>query len=259
MSAKIFAVANQKGGVGKTTTAVNLAASLAYLKQRVLLVDLDPQGNATTASGLQKQPRTISVYHGLIGSEEVDAICERSGGNDYDVWPANRELSGAEVELIDFANRNTMLKRMTEQVKDKYDYILIDCPPALNLLTINGLCAAQWVIIPMQCEYFAMEGLSDLLNTVRKIQERANPELHIRAIIRTMFDGRNTLARQVSEQLESCFPSQLFKTVIPRNVRLAEAPSFGKVALSYDKSSNGAKAYLELAKEILSDSLNEAA
>ena len=250
MTANIIAITNQKGGVGKTTTAVNLAAALAERGKRVLLIDLDPQGNATTASGVAKLELPFSVYHLLLGLAEVSDVVARSV-SDYDIWPTNRDLAGAEIELINFEDRNERLKRMVKTVQNDYDYILMDCPPALNLLTINGLCAAQSVIIPMQCEYFALEGLSDLVNTVRSIRKQMNPQLSIQGLLRTMFDPRSVLTQQVSAQLEKHFAGKVYETVIPRNVRLAEAPSFGLSVFQHDQQSRGAKAYLTLADEIL--------
>jgi len=253
MNAEIIAIANQKGGVGKTTTAVNLASGLAHHGQRVLLIDLDPQANATTASGEQKEKISTSLYHVLLGLAEPETLGVRSGSNTYDVWPANRELAGAEVELVDLANRHERLKNSVSGLLSMYDFILVDCPPALNLLTINGLCAANWVIIPMQCEYFALEGLTDLVNTIRTIRRQMNPKLQIRGLLRTMFDPRNMLTQQVSAQLEKHFPNKVYQTVIPRNIRLAEAPSYGVPVLEYDRRSRGAKAYLAVVEEILSD------
>lgn len=249
---KVLAVTNQKGGVGKTTTAINLAASLAKIKQRVLLVDLDPQGNATTGSGVDKRNLTATVYHVLLGSKTIAEVCVRAEIGKYDVVPANRDLAGAEIELIELDNRETILKRALEPILANYDYILIDCPPALNLLTLNGLCAARTVIIPMQCEYYALEGLSDLVNTIRRVRNNLNPSLEIEGLLRTMFDPRNTLAQQVSDQLQQHFGNKVYQTVIPRNIRLAEAPSYGLPVLYHDNLSKGTLAYLALADEILS-------
>lgn len=249
--ARIMAVTNQKGGVGKTTTAVNLAASLAFLGQRVLLVDLDPQGNATMASGVDKASLARTVYQILLGELGVAEVRQKSESAGYDILPANRNLGGAEVELVDLEQRETRLYRALQAVGEEYDYIVIDCPPALNLLTLNGLVAADTVMIPMQCEYFALEGLSDLVNTLRKLKKTLNPRIEIEGLLRCMFDNRSTLSQQVSEQLKLHFGDKVYTAVVPRNVRLAEAPSYGVPALQYDKSSKGAQAYLALAQEIL--------
>ncbi|NUE66011.1 MULTISPECIES: ParA family protein [Snodgrassella] len=251
MSAHIIAVANQKGGVGKTTTVVNLAASLVEKKSRVLIVDLDPQGNATTGSGINKGNVTSGVYAVLLGNEEIhNAIMPAQNGG-FDVLPANRALAGAEVELVQELAREMRLKNALAQVVGQYDYIIIDCPPTLTLLTINGLVAARHIIVPMLCEYYALEGISDLIATVRKIRQAINPQLDILGIVRTLYDPRSLLAKQVDEQLSAHFPDKLFSTPIPRNIRLAEAPSHGMPALQYDPRATGTKAYLALADEIL--------
>jgi chromosome partitioning protein len=248
---KVFAITNQKGGVGKTTTAVNLAASLAARHQRVLLVDLDPQGNATTGSGIDKSHLRRSVYHVLLGQASVADVEVRSPTGNYTVLPSNRELAGAEVELVDFPNREFQLRRALGECDERFDLALIDCPPALNMLTVNGLAAASKVLIPMQCEYYALEGLSDLVQTIKRVRHHLNPQLEIEGLLRTMFDPRNQLSQQVAAQLEHHFGAKLYRTVVPRNVRLAEAPSHGKAALHYDASSKGAVAYQDLAVELL--------
>jgi chromosome partitioning protein len=249
--ARILAITNQKGGVGKTTTGVNLAASLAAARRRVLLVDLDPQGNATMGSGVDKRSQQATVYQVLLGSHSVADVRVRSEQGGYDLVPANRELAGAEVELVEMEHRETQLKDALAAVAHEYDFILIDCPPALNLLTVNGLTAAQAVMIPMQCEYYALEGLSDLVETIKKVRANLNPGLEIEGLLRTMYDPRNMLAQQVSAQLLEHFGDKVYRTVIPRNVRLAEAPSHGVPALKFDQASKGAQAYLALAGEML--------
>jgi chromosome partitioning protein len=248
--AKIFVVANQKGGVGKTTTAVNLCAALAKIGQRALLIDLDPQGNATMGSGINKRKLERSVYHLLIGQSLLNQI-RISADAGYDVLPANRELAGAEVELVDIEARETRLKNALKPVQDDYDFILIDCPPSLSLLTLNGFCAAHGVIVPMQCEYFALEGLADLVNTIKRVHANFNPDLKVIGLLRVMYDPRVTLGRQVSAQLVDHFGDKVFKTVIPRNVRLAEAPSFGRPGVVFDPSSRGAKAYVAFGEELV--------
>jgi chromosome partitioning protein len=256
--AKILAVTNQKGGVGKTTTSVNLAASLAATKQRVLLIDLDPQGNATMGSGIDKHQLKQSVYQVLLGICSLNDACQRSEAGRYDVLPANRDLAGAEVELVEMSGREMRLRDAVLAVEAEYDYVLIDCPPTLNLLTLNGLCAAHAVMIPMQCEYYALEGLSDLVNTIRRVRSHLNSRLEIEGLLRTMFDPRSTLAQQVSQQLQQHFGSKVYRTVIPRNIRLAEAPSYGVPVLVHDKSSKGARAYLALAGELLNNAARAA-
>ncbi|GAB3630493.1 chromosome partitioning protein [Pandoraea terrae] len=249
--AKIFCVANQKGGVGKTTTTVNLAAGLATHGQRVLLVDLDPQGNATMGSGVDKASLESSVYEVLVDGADLKSSSQRSESGSYDVLPANRELAGADVELVSLDNRDTRLKQALEKVDADYDFVLIDCPPTLSLLTLNGLCAAHGVIIPMQCEYFALEGLSDLVNTIKQVHANLNRDLKVIGLLRVMFDPRITLQQQVSEQLKQHFGDKVFNAIIPRNVRLAEAPSYGMPGVVFDPASRGAKAYLQFGAEMI--------
>jgi len=248
---RTIAITNQKGGVGKTTTSVNLAAGLAALGKRVLLVDLDPQGNATMGSGVDKRALSDSVYQLILGLATVDRVRVRSQAGGYDLVPANRELAGAEVELVGLDHRETRLKAALETAVSSYDYIVLDCPPALNMLTVNGLVAADAIMIPMQCEYYALEGLTDLVNTVKRVRKNLNPRLEIDGLLRTMFDPRSTLAQQVSAQLQSHFGAKVYTTVIPRNIRLAEAPSFGMPAVSFDAACKGSQAYVELAKEVI--------
>jgi chromosome partitioning protein len=247
---KVFAVANQKGGVGKTSIAVNLTATLAHYGQRALLIDLDPQGNATTGSGIDKNRLEKSLYGVLLGEYAVASARVRAQGN-YDVLPANRELAGAEIELIQIERREFRLKEALSQVEADYDYALIDCPPALNMLTVNALTAADAVIIPMQCEYYALEGLSDLVGTLRKVKANLNPKIEIEALVRTMYDPRSSLTTQVSDEIKSHFGDKVFDTVIPRNIRIAEAPSFGKPVIAHDPTSRGALAHFAFARELL--------
>jgi chromosome partitioning protein len=248
---RVIAVTNQKGGVGKTTTSVNLAAGLAQSGKRVLLIDLDPQGNATMGSGIDKRTLQQTVYQVLLGLATIDAVKISAEGAGYDVLPANRELAGAEVELVDLDHRESRLKSALEAQAAQYDYVLVDCPPALNMLTVNGLVAADAVMIPMQCEYYALEGLSDLVSTIKRVRQHLNPKLEIEGLLRTMYDPRSTLSQQVSSQLQEHFGAKVYSTVIPRNIRLAEAPSYGIPAVRFDSACKGSVAYLQLATEIL--------
>ena len=247
---KVLAITNQKGGVGKTTTAVNLAASLGAEGQRVLLIDMDPQGNATTGAGITKKEALPTVYQLLIGAATLTEVCIKTDFA-FDILPANRELAGAEVELIELERREFRLKQALQQNQSDYDFVLIDCPPALNMLTVNALVAADSVLIPMQCEYYALEGLSDLVETLRKVRHGLNSRLEIEGLLRTMYNGQSTLTQQVSNELETHFGSKVYQTIVPRNVRLAEAPSYGKPVIAFDRNSKGAQAYTALAREIL--------
>jgi chromosome partitioning protein len=252
---RVLAITNQKGGVGKTTTSINLAASLVTAGRRVLLVDLDPQGNATMGSGIDKRGLKETVYQVLLGEAPISSVRLRSQSGGFDLIPANRELAGAEVEMVGLAERETRLRTALSKIQDEYDFVLLDCPPALNLLTVNGLCAANAVVIPMQCEYYALEGLSDLVQTIKKVRLSLNPGLEIEGLLRTMYDPRNMLAQQVSAQLQQHFGDKVYRTIIPRNIRLAEAPSHGLPVLNFDRQSKGALAYLALAGEMLGKSI----
>ncbi len=248
---RVVAVVNQKGGVGKTTTAVNLAAGLAAADHPTLLVDLDPQGNATTGFGLSKEGLYPTIYHVLLGGEALEKAVKETGVLNLFLAPADIDLVGAEVELVGLSGRESKLKQALGPLRGNFDYILLDCPPSLGLLTINALTAADSVLVPLQCEFYALEGLAQLLKTVRLVKDRLNPRLEVEGIVLTMFDGRTSLAGQVKAEVHQYFSGQIFQTVIPRNVRLSEAPSHGKPILLYDVRSTGALAYLELTKEVL--------
>ena len=254
--AKIFCVANQKGGVGKTTTTVNLAAGLAKIGQRVLMIDLDPQGNATMGSGVDKRQLELTIYDVLLENASITEARVKSdklvaAGCSYDILGANRDLAGAEVELVDVERREKRIKAAVAAVAHEYDFVLIDCPPSLSMLTLNGLCCANGVIVPMQCEYFALEGLTDLVNTIKQVHANLNPDLQIIGLLRVMFDPRITLQQQVSEQLKNHFGNKVFNTVIPRNVRLAEAPSYGLPGVVFDPSARGSQAFVAFAAEMV--------
>lgn len=248
---KVLAITNQKGGVGKTTTSVNLSASLAATKRKSLLIDLDPQGNATMGSGVDKKDLSISIYDVLMGEKSIEEATLSLESTRYDLLPSNSDLTGAEVGLLNITNREAQLRKEIEKIRDKYAYIIIDCPPSLNMLTVNALVAADSVVIPTQCEYYALEGLSALLETIDKIKNVLNPKLDVEGLLRTMFDSRNNLANEVSKQLTDYFGDKVYNTIIPRNVRLAEAPSHGQPIILYDKTSTGAIAYLALAGELM--------
>jgi len=250
---KVIAIANQKGGVGKTTTAINLAASLAVSEQHVLLMDCDPQSNTTAGIGFPKDPSRRSIYHALILGEPVDRIILKTQVDNLDLLPSEKNLIGAAIELVPVENREFRIKAITDGLKDRYDFVLLDCPPALDLLTLNCLVASDSVLVPIQCEYYALEGLSELLDSLMRIRKTLNPSLAVEGFLPTMYDERTTLSRQVASDLRSFFGTQVFDTVIPRNVRLAEAPSHGKPIIFYDISSRGAEAYIQLAKEVIAN------
>ncbi len=257
MGCRVISVANQKGGVGKTTTAVNLSASLAFAEARVLLIDFDPQGNASSGLGIHEDKIQNDIYDVIVNNEHISSAVIHTEIDGLDIIPAKMELSAAEVELIQEISRETKLKRAIAEIKDSYDYILIDCPPSLGLLTVNALTASDTVLIPMQCEYYAMEGLGQLLNTINLIKESLNPSLELEGILLTMYDSRNNLSKEVMQQVNSYFPDKAFKTVVPRAVALSEAPSYGKPIILYQAKSKGAECYIELAKELLQSSNNQ--
>ncbi len=248
---KVIAIANQKGGVGKTTTAINLAASLAANDLRILLIDMDPQGNCTTGLGIAKEPGMATVYDALMGTQPIDAMIVNTEFDGLQIVPADKNLVGGNLDLVDMHRREYRLRDALENIRGQYHYLLIDCPPALDLLTVNSMVAADSVLVPIQCEFFALEGISQLLDTVDRLRESLQPDLKLEGVLLTMFDDRTNLARQVANDLKQFFQDDVFDTIIPRSIRLAEAPSFGKPILSYDVRSRGAESYIKLAKEIL--------
>ena len=248
---KIVAIANQKGGVGKTTTAINLSACLAHLNRKTLLIDLDPQGNSTTGLGIDKKTTELSAYDLIINDRDMDEVMIQTVQTNLYLCPANIDLAGAEVELVSQISRETRLADAIDKIKDKFDYILIDCPPSLGLLTLNALTAANTVLVPIQCEYFALEGLSQLMETIKIVQRRLNLSLSVEGVVLTMFDSRTNLSVEVAEEVRKHFSDRVYQTLIPRNVRLSEAPSYGLPIIMYDKNSKGAEAYLQLANEFI--------